>query len=78
VQDSKSGKREREASLALNAVTIYCVCDDLLRAMRHRDDRQCHLSCAEIIMVPLLAALCFGGNCALCRNYLLTLRSVLE
>lgn len=56
--------------MALSAITFYCVCDDLLRAMRHRDDRQCRLSCAEVMMVPLLAALCFGGNGALCRHYL--------
>lgn len=57
-------------SIALCAITIYCVCDELLRAMNHQDDRQCRLSCAEIMMVPILAALCFGGNGALCRCYL--------
>lgn len=39
--------------------------------MRHEDNGQCRLICAEVMMVPVLAALCFGGNGALCRNYLI-------
>ena len=49
-------------------ILIYCVCDDLLKAMRHRDDRQCQMSEAEVMTTALVAALYFGGNFALaCR-----------
>ena len=71
MQDTKTHTLSRDkAGLALCTITIYCVCDELLRAMNHQDDRQYRLSCAEVMMVPILAALCFGGNGALCRRYL--------
>lgn len=51
-------------------ITIYCLCDDLLKAMNHRDDRQCRYSSAEVMTVPLVAASFFGGNHALARRFL--------
>ncbi len=65
-----STKQRDKATIALCAITIYCVCDELLHAMNHQEDWQCRVSCAEVMMVPILAALCFGGNGALCRSYL--------
>lgn len=49
-------------------IAVYCLCDDLLRAMNHRDDGQCQMSGAEVMTTALVAALYFGGNFALaCR-----------
>lgn len=43
-------------------VTCYCLCDDLLQALHHRDDEQCHLTDAEVMTIALVAARFFGGN----------------
>jgi len=50
--------------------TIYCLCDDLLKAMNHTDDRQTRFSSAEVMSVPLVACACFGGNMARTRAFL--------
>ena len=42
--------------------TIYCLCDDLLIAMDHHDDRQSRLSSSEIMTIALVSAIYFGGN----------------
>lgn len=46
-------------------ITCYCLCDDLLSALRHRDDPQRRMSDAEIMTVAIVAARFFGGNHAL-------------
>jgi hypothetical protein len=33
--------------------TIYCLCDELLKAWGHRNDPQARLSTAEVMTVPL-------------------------
>jgi len=43
-------------------VTIYCLCDDFLRASGHRDNPQGRMSDAEVMTVALVAAARFGGN----------------
>ena len=43
-------------------VTIYCLCDDFLRAMHYVDDKQCQMSNAEVATTALVATLYFGGN----------------
>lgn len=53
-------------------VTIYCLCDDLLKALSYRDDRQSRYSGAEVMTVPLIAASFFGGNQAFTRQFLYT------
>jgi hypothetical protein len=42
--------------------TIYCLCDDFLKAIGHRDDLQVTMSTAEVMTVPLVAATFFGAN----------------
>jgi Transposase DDE domain len=42
--------------------TIYCLCDDFLKALRRFDDPQVQLSTAEVMTVPLVAATFFGAN----------------
>ena len=43
-------------------VAVYCLCADMLSALHHRNDPQCHLTDAEIMTIALVAALFFGGN----------------
>jgi hypothetical protein len=43
-------------------ITIYCLCDDFLKAIHRFDDPQVRLSTAEVMSVPLVAATFFGGN----------------
>ncbi len=43
-------------------VTIYCLCEDFLKAWGHRDDPQARVTTAEVMTVALLAAARFGGN----------------
>jgi hypothetical protein len=54
-------------------ITIYCLCDDFLKAMRRFDDPQVRLSTAEVMTVPLVAATFFGANidetCRFLREY---------
>ncbi len=53
--------------------TIYCLCDDFLKAMRRFDDPQVRLTTAEVMTVPLVAATFFGANidktCRFLREY---------
>jgi hypothetical protein len=51
-------------------VTIYYLCDQVLEALGHQDDGQCRLSSAEVMTVPIVAALYHGGNHALTRRFL--------
>ena len=50
--------------------TIYCLCDEFLRAMSHRDDPQARLSTAEVMTIPLVAATFFGGQIEKTRRFL--------
>lgn len=45
-----------------NIVALYCITDDLLKAIDHHDDQRRELTDAEIITTALIAALYFGGN----------------
>jgi Transposase DDE domain len=43
-------------------VATFCLCDDLLKAMHHQEDRQCQMNDAEIMTTALIAALFFRGH----------------
>jgi hypothetical protein len=51
-------------------LAIYCLCDDLLKALHHREDPQCEMSDAEVMTTALVAALFFGGNTEHARHLL--------
>ncbi len=51
-------------------VAIYCLCDDLLRALHHVEDRQRQMSDAEVMTAAIVAALHFGGNFERARTWL--------
>src|SRR5436305_5460738 len=50
--------------------TIYCLCDDFLKAINRHDDPQVRLTTAEVMTVPLVAATFFGGNVEKTRLFL--------
>lgn len=50
--------------------TIYVFCDEVLKAQGYRDDCRSRYSAAEVMTVPLVAALYYSGNHALTRNFL--------
>lgn len=43
-------------------LTIYCLCDDFLKAVDYRDDSQTKFTTAQVMTVPLVACCFFGGN----------------
>ena len=52
-------------------ITIYCLCDDFLKAINHRpDDPQTRLSTAEVMTITLVASTFFGGNIEKTRCFL--------
>ena len=51
-------------------ILSYCLCDDLLKGMQHKEDAQCRMSDAEVMSVALVAALHFRGNFALAARML--------
>src|SRR3954471_11400834 len=60
----------REDTLDDTITTIYCLCDDFLKAINRRDDPQVRLTTAEVMTVPLVAATFFGGNVKKPRRFL--------
>ncbi len=43
-------------------IATFCLCDDLLKAMHHQEDRQGQMNDAEIMTTALIASLYFRGN----------------
>lgn len=41
---------------------VYCLCDDLLKAIGHQEDVQCEMSDAEVMTAGIVAALFFSGR----------------
>ncbi len=50
--------------------TIYCLCEEFLEAIGHRDDPQAMLSPAEVMTVPLVSTVFFSGNIDKTRLFL--------
>ncbi len=51
-------------------VAIYCICDDILKGLHHRDNLQCQMSDAEIMTTSIVAAAFFAGNMEKSRCFL--------
>lgn len=51
-------------------VAVYCLCDDMLKAIHFRDDPQCKMTAAEVMTTAIIAALLFGGNLEKARKML--------
>lgn len=43
-------------------IALFCLCDDLLKALGHHTDPQCRMSDAEVMLVALVAVRYFGGH----------------
>ena len=53
-----------------HTTALYCIVDDLLKAVGHTDDRRRAMTDAEVLTTALLAAHCFGGNTEHARRFL--------
>src|SRR5215831_1470361 len=51
-------------------VVTFCLCDDLLKAIHHQEDPQCHMHDAAIMTTALVASLFFRGKHASARAML--------
>ena len=51
-------------------ILVYCLCEDLLKALHHREDPQRQICDAEIMTIAIVAALYFGANYTLARAFL--------
>ncbi len=51
-------------------VAIYCLCDDVLKALDHYEDPQRTMSDAEVMTTAIVAALHFRGNWQQARELL--------
>jgi hypothetical protein len=52
-------------------IATFCLCDDLLKALHHHEDRQCQMNDAEIMTTAFMASYSFEGimkALALCSN----------
>jgi Transposase DDE domain len=51
-------------------ITIFCLCDDMLKAFHHRNDPQSLMTDAEVMTTALVAARFFAGNFEQSRHFL--------
>lgn len=51
-------------------VAVFCLCDDMLKALHHHEDKQCQMSDAEVMTTAITAMLHFRGNLELARALL--------
>ena len=51
-------------------VAIYCICDDILKGLKHSEDKQRQMSDAEVMTTSIVAALFFSGNMEKSRVFL--------
>jgi len=51
-------------------VAIYCICDDILKGLRHFEDKQRQMSDAEVMTTSIVAGLYFSGNMEKSRIFL--------
>lgn len=51
-------------------IVVFCLCDDMLKSLRHCEDPQCQTSDAEVMTTAIVAMLFFKGNFALAGRFL--------
>lgn len=51
-------------------IVVFCLCDDILKSLHHREDSQRQMSDAEVMTTALVAMLYFNGNFALASCYM--------
>ena len=52
-------------------IAIFCLCEDMLKALHHYEDPQRQLSDAEVMTTAITAATYFGGNLEKARNHMI-------
>jgi hypothetical protein len=61
---------EQEKHMDNRIVAVYCLCDDMLKALHYKDDVQCQMTAAEVMATAIIAALDYGGNLEKARKML--------
>lgn len=56
--------------MEMQVITVYCICDDLVKFFDIKDDIQATMSTAEVLTTAIIAALFFGGNQERARIFL--------
>ncbi len=51
-------------------VLVFCLCDDLLKALRQYEEPQCQMKDAEVMTAAIVAMLYFKGNFRLTSQFL--------
>src|SRR5215510_55653 len=63
-------RAQRRKPMDDKIIATFCLCDDLLKAMHHQENRQCQMNDAEILTTACTAALFFRGHHASARAML--------
>ena len=61
---------QNDRNMMDDAVTIYVLLDDALRAQGHQEDSRRRMSDAEVLTTAFMSTLYFGGNLEKARNFL--------
>lgn len=56
--------------MLLQIITIYCLCDEYLKASGYKDDLQAQMTTAEVMTTALIAVWYFSGNQEMARVFL--------
>jgi hypothetical protein len=59
-----------EKHMDIQIVAVFCLCDDLLKALHHHEDPQCQMKDAEVMTAAIAAMLYFKGNFRLACQFL--------
>src|SRR3954454_22657636 len=51
-------------------IALYCIVDDILKAMHHREDSRVRVSDSEVITTAFVAVLYFGGHLDNARHFM--------
>ncbi len=62
--------------MELKVITVYCICDDLIKSKNIQDHPQSRMILAEILTTGIVAALFYRGNVQNARLYLLSARYI--
>jgi hypothetical protein len=60
----------QEKHMDTRIVAVYCLCDDMLKALHYKDDVQCQMTGVEVMTTAIIAALDYSGNLEKARKML--------
>jgi hypothetical protein len=63
-------KTRPEDRMDTQIVAVFCLCDDLLKALHHHEDPQCQMKDTEVMTAAIVAMLYFRGNFRLAYQFL--------